>query len=56
MKHEEDEEVSFYKKKMHLRMMHKRLKVGLVQWADISDDDKMLLMHYYNYDTDGFQM
>ena len=42
-----DKELSFFKKKQRLRMIYKQYKVGLIQWEDISDEDKFLLRRYY---------
>jgi hypothetical protein len=42
-----DKELSFFKKKQRLHSVYKQWKVGLIQWEDISEDDKLLLEKYY---------
>ena len=42
-----DVELSFYKKKMRLRGIYKKWKVGLISWEEIDSQDQFLLQKYY---------
>jgi len=41
------------KEKQRLRMLHKQLKVGILQWDDVPPEDRMLLVRYYGWTYDG---
>jgi hypothetical protein len=43
-----------YKEKMRMHQLYKQLKVGLVQWEDISPEDKIVLQRFYGIDKNGF--
>jgi hypothetical protein len=43
-----------HKEKMLLHQTYKRLKVGLVQWEDLSPEDQVLLQRFYGVDKNGF--
>lgn len=52
----EHESFSWYRKKMELRQLHKRLRAGLVVWENLSAEEKGLLRKYYGYNEDGMQL
>lgn len=44
-----EEEREFNREKKKLHETHKKLKVGMISWDDVSEKDKALLKKYYGW-------
>lgn len=41
--------MSFHKEKMRMRMLHKRLRAGLMKWDELTEQEKDVLQRYYGW-------